>query len=421
MSLLEDLRWRGLVHQCTNESVLEEKLAQGPMTLYCGFDPTAESLHVGNLVPLLALVRFQRAGHRALALVGGATGLIGDPSGKSTERALQSADEVTLRSQAIEAQLARFLDVSTSQRGAVVNNLAWTGQQSVLEFLRDIGKHFSVNAMTQRDSVRTRLEREGEGISFTEFSYMLLQAQDFLRLAEREGCELQIGGSDQWGNLCSGAALIRRTLGKESFALTFPLLTTHDGQKFGKSVKGAIWLDARRTPVWEFFQFWLNADDKDVVRLLKLFTFQSRESIEALERATQESPHLRQAQRRLAWDMTELVHGTQAAQDAQSMSEVLFGRGDPTQLSASALSQLFDALPNQEMPSCEVTAAGALVLLGVEPSQARARETIRSGGLSINGERVSDASLDLRSTAWLHDRYLLLRKGKKTFAMLRRS
>lgn len=422
MTILDDLRWRGLIHQCSNEAALAERLAAGPVTLYCGFDPTATSLHVGNLVPLLALVRFQRAGHRVLALVGGATGLIGDPSGKSAERVLQTPEEVLLRAGRIEDQLARFVGTQGADRGAVVNNLDWTQDLNVLEFLRDVGKHFSVNAMMHRDSVRSRLAREGEGISFTEFSYMLLQAFDFLKLAEREGCALQIGGSDQWGNLCSGLDLIRRKQGAEAFALTFPLLTTHDGKKFGKSEKGAVWLDPALTSVWEFFQFWLNADDKDVVQLLKLFTFLSREDIEGLEHDTLTQPHLRRAQRRLAREMTALVHGTTAAEEAIQMAEVLFGKGDPASLSETALEALCQALPHLDLEeSAPLGLALAMVKLGLEASTTRANETVRAGGASVNGVRLNDPLAPLASLNWLHDRFLLVKKGKKHFGVIQRT
>lgn len=321
---LEDLRWRGLISDCTNEAALAERLAAGPLTLYCGFDPTAQSLHVGNLIPLLGLVRFQRAGHKVLALTGGATGLIGDPSGKSVERNLQSTQDVEARTLKIEKQLKQFVDTSSSERGEVVNNLEWTQNLSVLDFLRDTGKHFSVNAMIARDSVRSRIEREGDGISFTEFSYMLLQAQDFLKLFESRNCVLQIGGSDQWGNMCSGADLVRRKHGKEAFSLTFPLLTTSDGQKFGKTVKGAVWLDAELTSSWEFFQFWMNTSDEDVIKLLKFFTFLPKEEILNLESKTRLTPQLREAQHRLAWELTALVHGSAVANSCRQAAGGLF-------------------------------------------------------------------------------------------------
>ena len=439
-TLIEDLQWRGLIHQCTNLDALAARLSTGPVTLYCGFDPTADSLHVGSLVPLLTLARFQRAGHRSLALVGGATGLIGDPSGKSAERVLQTPEDVAHRTELIKAQVSRFLDLNPRElvashlhgdmagdftlegvmrpTAAVVNNLDWTAGVGVLEFLRDVGKHFSVNAMIHRDSVRSRLEREGSGLSFTEFSYMLLQAFDFLKLHEREGCELQIGGSDQWGNMCSGSDLIRRIHGKESFALTLPLLTTSDGQKFGKTVKGAVWLDAKLTSPLDFFQFWLNTADQDVVRFLKLFTFLSREAIEALEQDTLERPQLRRAQRQLAWEMTALVHGEQAAQDAADTAAVLFGSQPPQSLSASALEGLAKALPVIEAGTDGIALNAALVALELEPSKTRAGAAVKSGAVAVNGEKQEDPMAVLTGATALHGRYSLVRKGKKSFGLI---
>lgn len=440
-TLIEDLQWRGLIHQCTNLEALSARLSTGPVTLYCGFDPTAESLHVGSLVPLLTLARFQRAGHRSLALVGGATGLIGDPSGKSAERVLQTPEDVAHRTELIKAQVNRFLDLTPRElvtnpiqgdlagdftlegalrpTAAVLNNLDWTAGVGVLEFLRDVGKHFSVNAMIHRDSVRSRLEREGEGLSFTEFSYMLLQAFDFLKLHEREGCELQIGGSDQWGNMCSGSDLIRRIHGKDSFALTLPLLTTSDGQKFGKTVKGAVWLDAKLTSPWDFFQFWLNAADADVVRFLKLFTFLPREAIEALEQDTLERPQLRRAQRQLAWEMTAMVHGEQAAQDAADTAGVLFGSQPPHSLSATALEGLAQALPVVEAGTEGIALNAALVALALEPSKTRAGAAVKSGAVAVNGEKQEDPMAVLTAGQALNGRYSLVRKGKKSFGLIR--
>ncbi len=419
--LLEELQWRGLVHQCSDLAALDERLQSGPITLYCGFDPTADSLHVGSLIPLLALRRFQLAGHRVLALVGGATGLIGDPSGKSAERVLQSADDVAVRVKGLRAQVAQFLDLENPERGLVVNNLAWTAGVGVLDFLREVGKHFSVNAMVARDSVRSRLDREGEGISFTEFSYMLLQAFDFLRLNELENCTLQIGGSDQWGNMCSGTDLIRRKHGGASFALTFPLLTTADGQKFGKTVKGAVWLDAAKTSPWEFFQFWLNVDDQDVVRFLKLFTFLSRENIEQLARDTTERPQERRAQRRLAVELTALVHGDAAAQDAVATAGVLFGKDDPRTLTASALVALASALPVVKVdPANEPPLlTSLLVALGLETSMTRASEAVKSGAAAVNGVKVTDPKTRISWADSLEGEFFLLRKGKKSFGMVR--
>lgn len=444
-ALLEDLRWRGLVAQCTDEVGLAARLEAGPVSVYAGFDPTAASLHVGNLIPLIALARFQRAGHRGVALVGGATGLIGDPSGKGAERLLQTPDEVAVRTKAIQTQLASVVNSAaglrqgleiTRQAGSlagdftlegvihqgarVVNNLDWTADVSMLDFLRDVGKHFSVNAMIHRDSVKSRLDRDGEGISFTEFSYMLLQAHDFLRLAEREGCELQIGGSDQWGNMCSGVDLIRRKLDRQAFALTFPLLTTHDGQKFGKSVKGAVWLDAAQTSVWDFYQFWLNADDHDVIRLLKLFTFVSRPEIEEYAVEVETAPQRRLAQRRLAFEMTKLIHGKDAAGRAVAAARVLFEKAEPAMLSVAAWEDLLHSVPNLKLPSLgDVPALAALlVAAGLEVSNSRALDSIRAGGVSINNVKITDPRLMLSEAHLLQGRYALIRKGKKHFAIV---
>jgi tyrosyl-tRNA synthetase len=421
-SLLEDLQWRGLVQQCTHEDELRQRLNAGPLTLYCGFDPTAQSLHVGNLVPLIALARFQRAGHRALALVGGATGLIGDPSGKSTERVLQSEDQVQERANRIATQLAKFIDTRDMSCGAVVNNLEWTAGVSVLTFLRDVGKHFSVGAMLRRDSVQSRLEREGEGISFTEFTYMLLQAFDFHELARLHGCSLQIGGSDQWGNMISGTDLIRRRLGQDAFALTFPLLTTHDGAKFGKSEKGAVWLDPSMTSVWDFHQFWLNTADADVIRLLKMFTFVERADIEALELEVSSNPGARAAQRRLAAEMTTLVHGAEASTEVEAAAAVLFGRGSVETLSAGAVSRLAEALPCLELTASDlehVTAAGLVHKTGLEASMTKANEVCRSGGVTVNGQRIADARQPVKDMPPMHGKWWLVKKGKKSFALAR--
>lgn len=421
-SLLEDLHWRGLVQQCTHEDELRARLGAGPLTLYCGFDPTAQSLHVGNLVPLIALARFQRAGHRALALVGGATGLIGDPSGKSAERVLQEEGQVQERANRIASQLAQFIDITDTARGAVVNNLDWTAGVSVLTFLRDVGKHFAVGAMLRRDSVQSRLDREGEGISFTEFAYMTLQAFDFHELARLHGCSLQIGGSDQWGNMISGADLIRRKLGQDAFALTFPLLTTADGKKFGKSEKGAVWLDSTMTSVWDFHQFWLNAADADVIGLLKMFTFVDRADIEALEADVTANPGARTAQRRLAAEMTTLVHGPDATAEVEAAAAVLFGRGTVEALSAGALTHLAEALPCLDIAADDLqhlTAAGLVHKTGLETSMTKASEVCRAGGVTVNGQRIADAKQPIKEVPPLHGSWWLVKKGKKSFALAR--
>lgn len=419
-ALIEDLRWRGLVAQCSDEDSLVKRLNEGAVSLYAGFDPTAESLHVGNLIPLIALARFQRAGHRVIALVGGATGMIGDPSGKALERVLESESVVAHRASRIAAQLGRVLNLSSSESGVVVNNLDWTANVSVLDFLRDVGKQFSVNAMLSRDSVRSRLDREGAGISFTEFSYMLLQAFDFMKLAEREGCVLQVGGSDQWGNMCSGADLIRRKLNKEAFALTFPLLTTHDGQKFGKSVKGAVWLDARLTSVWDFFQFWLNTADQDVIRLLKLFTFLSRPEIEALEQEVETCPQARKAQRCLAFELTAMIHGEDAALAVTAAARVLFEKACTEELTVGAWEALAESVPTVRFRELSQVPAIAplLVAAGLESSNTRAAESLRAGAVSLNNLKVGAGGPAIGAEQLRHGRYLLLRKGKRHFAVV---
>ncbi|MGA2552017.1 MAG: tyrosine--tRNA ligase [Burkholderiaceae bacterium] len=417
-AFLEDLEWRGLLHQCSDIAALGHAMSQKPITLYCGFDPTAVSLHVGNLVPLLSIVRFARAGHRALALVGGATGLIGDPSGKSNERVLQSSEDVLARSELIKKQLMQYVG---PVGGTVVNNLDWTREVRLLEFLRDIGKNFSVNAMIRRDSVSARLDREGEGISYTEFSYMLLQAFDYLNLFERHGCTLQIGGSDQWGNIVSGADLIRRTHNASAFALTFPLLTNSDGEKFGKSVQGAVWLDPALTSPWDFYQFWVNAADADVIRFLKVFTFLSRAEIEVLDESVRERPHLREAQKRLASEMTILVHGEAQARQIVAAVEAIFGGGDVTLMSSSILESLLSSVPSVILEKGEVPKLNSmLVRAGIEASMGKANESVRQGAISVNNVRQGDAHAEIPDANWLHGAFLVLKKGKKHFALVKR-
>ncbi len=322
--LIEEFGWRGLVAQVSNEDKLLDHLAQ-PRSVYCGFDPTADSLHIGSLVPLLALKRFQLAGHQPILLLGGATGLIGDPSGRDDERSLNQSSTVAEWVESLRAQVSRFLDFEGPAGAIVCNNLDWTQGLDVIAFLRDVGKHFSVNAMVQRESVKARLEREDQGISYTEFSYMLLQAMDFLELARREECLVQIGGSDQWGNIVSGIDLIRRHTGQEAYALTMPLVTKSDGSKFGKTAAGAVWLDPSKTSPYSFYQFWLNSADADVEKFLKLFTFMNRQDISDLVASSAQAPEQRIAQRELARQVTRLVHGDDAVDSAERISDCLFG------------------------------------------------------------------------------------------------
>ena len=420
-AFIDELRWRGLLTQVSDEQGLLEYLDSGCQSLYCGFDPTADSLHVGSLVPLLALRRFQLQGHRPLLLLGGATGMIGDPSGRDDERSLNAGETVSNWIQALRVQVSGFLEFDTQDGTAakIVNNLDWTHDLPVIDFLRDIGKHFSVNSMIQRDSVKSRLERTNEGISYTEFSYMLLQAMDFLRLAQNEGCLLQIGGSDQWGNIVSGIDLIRRHTGKSAFAFTMPLVTKADGTKFGKSAAGAVWIDPKKTSPYAFYQFWLNTADADVVSFLKLFTFLAQDEIESLEVEIQDRPELRKAQKKLAQEVTTIVHGEQAVVAAERISAALFA-GDAGQLLESDLQEL-----QQDGMPCTSCAAGtglltAMVEAGLTKSTGEARKLIQANGIKLNGDSIDDVGRDLTFEDALFKRFYLLRKGKKNYHLIAR-
>ena len=418
-AFIDELRWRGLLTQVSDEEGLLNYLDAGCQSLYCGFDPTAESLHVGSLVPLLALRRFQLRGHRPLLLLGGATGMIGDPSGRDDERSLNTEDVVGAWVQALQAQVSGFLEfeIENDSAAKIVNNLDWTHDLPVIDFLREIGKHFSVNSMIQRDSVRTRLERSNEGISYTEFSYMLLQAMDFLRLAQSENCLLQIGGSDQWGNIVSGIDLIRRHTGKSAFAFTMPLVTKADGTKFGKSAAGAVWLDPKKTSPYAFYQFWLNTADADVIKFLKLFTFLQRSEIERLEVETCDRPEQRQAHKKLAQEVTKIVHGAKAVVAAERISAALFA-GDAHELLESDLEELRqDGMPTT---GCAVGAGllTALVESGLTKSTGEARKLVQANGIKLNGESISDVGRDLTFADALYGNFYLLRKGKKNYHLI---
>ena len=420
-AFIDELRWRGLLTQVSDEQGLLEYLDSGCQSLYCGFDPTADSLHVGSLVPLLALRRFQLQGHRPLLLLGGATGMIGDPSGRDDERSLNAGETVSNWIQALRVQVSGFLEFDTQDGTAakIVNNLDWTHDLPVIDFLRDIGKHFSVNSMIQRDSVKSRLERTNEGISYTEFSYMLLQAMDFLRLAQNEGCLLQIGGSDQWGNIVSGIDLIRRHTGESAFAFTMPLVTKADGTKFGKSAAGAVWIDPKKTSPYAFYQFWLNTADADVVSFLKLFTFLAQDEIESLEVEIQDRPELRKAHKKLAQEVTTIVHGEQAVVAAERISAALFA-GDAGQLLESDLQEL-----QQDGMPCTSCAAGtglltAMVEAGLTKSTGEARKLIQANGIKLNGDSIDDVGRDLTFEDALFKRFYLLRKGKKNYNLIAR-
>lgn len=421
--LLEDLTWRGLVADCTHPKELEKRLAAGPVTLYCGFDPTADSLHVGSLVPLLALRRFQLAGHRPIALAGGATGMIGDPSGKSRERNLLDSGVLERNIRGVAAQLARFLEFGSGANGALVlNNHDWLGKFSFLEFLRDVGKAFTVNAMVAKESVRQRMEDRDAGISFTEFSYMLLQAYDFFHLRSEYGCSLQVGGTDQWGNITAGTELIRKRGLDEAYGLTLPLITNADGTKFGKTEGGAVWLDKARTSVYRFYQFWIRVDDRDVVRYLKYFTFLSRAEIDRLEAAHGERPGAREAHAALARAVTDLVHGEVARREAEAASEVLFG-ADPALLKPGALADLLGDVPAFEIPSQRwklgLNPVDLLVLSGLSSSKGQARKDVEGGGVYVNNRPVArDAhQTPLAPDTLLHAEFLLVRKGKRNYAL----
>jgi len=387
-------------------------------TLYCGFDPTADSLHIGNLVPLLALRRFQLAGHKPLVLVGGATGMIGDPSGKSAERNLNDAALVKEWTERIRQQVQRFFDFEGPNAAVVVNNYDWASELTLVDYLRDIGKHFSVNAMVQRETVKNRLEREGDGISYTEFSYMVVQAMDFMVLARDHGCTLQIGGSDQWGNIVSGVDLVRRTQGKTAYAATFPLVTKADGTKFGKTAGGAVWLDAAKTSPYSFYQFWLNTADADVIGFLRTFTFLAAERIDALARSLAEEPQAREAQQALASEITSLVHGDPAVEGARRISQALFA-GELVALTKEDLAQL----EQDGMDATYIEAAGcgllaAMADAGLAASKGAARKLIKGGGVRLNGVSVADHEAEIDATQALFGKYHLLRRGKKTWHLL---
>jgi tyrosyl-tRNA synthetase len=422
VSILEELKWRGLVADCTDAAELEKKLA-APVTLYCGFDPTADSLHVGNLVPLLALRRFQLLGHHPIAVAGGATGSIGDPSGKTAERQLLTKEILDRNIASVKVQLAKLLDFETKQNPArLVDNASWTAGISFLDFLRDIGKHFSVNQMVAKESVRARMEDREVGISYTEFSYILLQAFDFMVLCRDHNCELQIGGSDQWGNITAGIDLCRKKLGKTVFGLTLPLITNADGTKFGKTEAGAVWLDPKRTSVYRFYQFWINTDDRDVIRYLKYFTFLSKEEIESLEKQHAENPGARVAHKALAKAATDLIHGESATTEAIRASEILFG-GELKGIAESTFSEILGEVPTKEIQKLKLGGAGIplvelLVHAGLCPSKGQARKDIEGGGVNINNVREGSAARAVTSSDLLFGKHVLLRKGKKNYVVV---
>ena len=416
MNLIEDLRWRGLLAQTTDEKALLEALKK-PTTLYVGFDPTAPSLHAGNLVVLLVLRRFQLAGHNPIALVGGATGLVGDPSGKNEERTLNSTEIVEGWVNRIRKQVSAFLDFDAPKNpAAVVNNLDWTSPLSAIEFLRDIGKHFSVNQMLSKDSVSARLE--GGGISYTEFSYQVLQSYDFLELYRRNNCTLQVGGSDQWGNIVAGLDLIRRVEQGSGHALTVPLLMKADGTKFGKTAGGSVWLDPEMTSPYAFFQFWLNSDDKDVINFLKVFSFKSHSEITELEESHNENPGLREAHRALARELTSLVHSEETTQRVEAAARALFGQGELSELDEATLSSALAELPRTTVSSSEEipTWVDLLAATGVVDSKSAARRIVKEGGAYLNNVKISGEDFRPSKSDFLCGKYAVLRKGKRDLA-----
>ena len=422
LDLYADLKARGLVHQVTSDEVVG-LLRAGPVTTYIGFDPTADSLHVGSLLPVLALVRLQRAGHRPIAVVGGGTGMIGDPSGKSAERNLLTTEQLDANIAGQKRQLERFLDFTGPSAARVVNNLDWLGKLDLIGFLRDIGKHFSVNAMTQRDSVQLRLEGRDQGISFTEFAYALLQAFDFLELFDRYGCRMQMGGSDQWGNITDGCDLIRRVRQGSAYGMTMPLITKADGSKFGKTESGTVWIDPQRTSPFAFFQFWLNMPDADALRYLRYFTFLEPASLDALDEQHAKHPEKREAQRLLAQQVTALVHGDAALASAQRATAVLYEGGDLRTLSPAELAEGLGDAPRTEVPVAELATPGldlpsALVRCGLAPSKGQARTAIEQGAVSVNHEVVKDATRMLTKSDLLAERFVVLRRGKKTYSLI---
>ncbi len=420
-TVYDELSWRDLIYS-TTEGV-EDLLRREKITIYNGFDATADSLHVGHMVPLIALARLQRAGHNPIALAGGGTSMIGDPSGKASERQLLNRQQVEQNVESIKLQLAKFLDFDSRTNPArVLNNADWLMNLNLIEFLRDVGKHFTVNYMIAKDSVSVRLERES-GISFTEFSYMLLQSYDFVYLHDHFGCRMQTGGSDQWGNITAGVELVRRMRGQTAYGMVYPLITKSDGTKFGKTESGAVWLSAERTSPYRFYQFWLNTDDREVVLYLKFFTFLSQAEIAELEESIQSRPEQREAQRRLAQVMTETVHGTTGLARAEQASHALFG-GDVTGLSGDEIQEIFSEVPSSEMPRSRLSGEGLNIIellseSGVTGSRGEARRLIDEGGAYLNNRRVASMDEFVGSEALLEGRFLVLRKGRKTYHLIK--
>jgi tyrosyl-tRNA synthetase len=423
MNILADLDWRGLIADCTDRVELAKRLSAGPTTLYCGFDPTADSLHVGHLMGQIMLRRFQLAGHHPLPLAGGATGQIGDPSGKSSERQLLTREQINHNVECIKRQLSRILDFTgTANPARLVDNATWTAQVTFLDFLRDIGKHFSVNVMMQKESVRARMEDRETGISYTEFSYMLLQAFDFYHQRKELNCELQIGGSDQWGNITAGIDLIRRKLGEPAYGLTFPLLTKADGTKFGKTESGAVWLDPQKTSPYRFYQFFIQADDGMVIEYLKRLTLLPREEIEALEQKHAANPGGREAHKALARATTTLVHGESVTQEVMRATDILFG-GELTGIAESTFNEIVGEVPTKDLEKAKLEGAGyplveLLLHSGLCPSKGQARKDVEGGGVYLNNVREAQFQRAVTTADLLFGKHLLLRKGKKNYVVV---
>ncbi|MEQ6029558.1 tyrosine--tRNA ligase [Staphylococcus saccharolyticus] len=414
-ALIEDLKWRGLIYQQTDEQGIEDLLNKEQVTLYCGADPTADSLHIGHLLPFLTLRRFQEHGHRPIVLIGGGTGMIGDPSGKSEERVLQTEEQVEINVKSLSEQMHKLFEFGTDKGAILVNNKDWLGQISLISFLRDYGKHVGVNYMLGKDSIQTRLEY---GISYTEFTYTILQAIDFGHLNRELNCKVQVGGSDQWGNITSGIELMRRMYGQtETFGLTIPLVTKSDGKKFGKSESGAVWLDAEKTSPYEFYQFWINQSDEDVIKFLKYFTFLSKDEINRLEESKEEAPHLREAQKALAENVTQFVHGEEALNDAIRISKALFS-GDLKSLSAKELEEGYKNVPQVTLSIDTTNIIEALIETGISTSKRQAREDVNNGAIYINGERQQSVDYELSNVDRIEGEFTIIRRGKKKYFMV---
>ncbi|NMA81033.1 MAG: tyrosine--tRNA ligase [Jeotgalicoccus halophilus] len=414
-TLLEDLQYRGIVYQMTDEEKISEMLENEKISLYCGADPTADSLHIGHLVPFLTLRRFQQYGHRPVILIGGGTGMIGDPSFKADERKLLTEEEVDKNVESIKKQMENIFDFSDDNAAMMVNNKDWLKNISLISFLRDYGKHVGLNYMLSKDAIQSRLET---GISYTEFTYTILQAIDYGHLNKEHDVRIQIGGSDQWGNITSGLELMRRMYGTtNSEGLTIPLITKADGKKFGKTESGNIWLDSKRTSPYEFYQFWLNQRDEDVIKFLKLFTFVEREEIEALAESVEKEPHLRQAQKRLADEITEFIHGSQGLEEAKKVTEALFS-GDIKSLDAAQIKDALKDAPSAEADKEDSSLVNVLVNAGVSPSRRQAREDIQNGAIYINGERNQDVNYEINAEDRIDGEFTVVRRGKKKYTII---